>query len=300
MQNWKEIIIKRTCILRKKLENINSNRQKLEFLKNYYLNKTAIIVGTGPEYKDNIEIIKNNINENTILICLKQSIKDFDMICDFHVYNGDHYENYAYGDFKPIVFYMNYSKPNIDNIRTVHQKADLNFFLFNLNGVIHNKTSIISEIQKNENRELLYWNDNNLGINENVVPHAQHIIFEIGFPLAINIGCKNIITNGWVGGSNHGCDIKNEVSWDNPKYNYLYTEQEKEYEYSKKLSKYLYDLYNVHIYALKTTNYQITTINYDDFINIVNNKNENIVDINNLVLEKLDKCINLLDKIEQM
>jgi hypothetical protein len=285
---YKDIIIKRTNILREKLSK-KSNRERVDFLKNYYLGKTAIIVGTGPDYKNQIDIIKNNFNENCILICIKQSIKDFDMICDFHIYNHDHFELYKYGNFKPIILFMNYSKPDINNYRTVYENSDINFFLHNLNNCEHKNKNILHEL-KNDN-DLFLWNDKNLGLKENMVSNGTHIIFEIAFPLAISIGCKNIITNGWVGGSNHGTVIKNELSWDLQKYKYLVDENNKEIELSGLLGNYLYNNYNVHIFSLGKTLYKIEQIIESDFINIINYRelfiisliNNDDYDIGNLV-----------------
>ena len=59
---WKNIIIDRTIKLRQTLDKIKSNRQKLDYLNNYAKNKTAIIVGTGPEYKNSIQEVKKKFN----------------------------------------------------------------------------------------------------------------------------------------------------------------------------------------------------------------------------------------------
>lgn len=276
---WQDIIRKRTNELRAKLENISGNRDKVNFLKNYYFGKTAIIVGTGPDYKNQIDVIKNNINDNCILICIKQSARDFDMLCDFHIYNWDHYEKYDYIDTKPIVMFMNYSKPNDNNYRSVPNFSDINFFLFNLNNVVHESKIILESLESNEN--LFEYCDKNLGPGENMVPHGRHIIFEIAFPLAVSLGCSNIVTNGWVGGSSHGTKLLNPLSWDTEKYKHLYVYQQIEYDKSTHLSKYLYDNYKVHIFSLGNTNYKIDTITSAEFHNIINYRELIVVHLQN-------------------
>ena len=81
MNNWKDIIISRSNMLESKLtETVD--------LTNYYFNKTAIIVGKS----QNSDIIKENLNDRTILICIGDIIENFDMVCDFHI--CDNFYNY--------------------------------------------------------------------------------------------------------------------------------------------------------------------------------------------------------------
>ena len=271
MNKYKDIIINRTIELRNKLNEIKSNRGKLDFLKNYYFNKTAIVIGTGPGYKDHLDVIKNNINENTILICIKQSIKDFDMICDFHAMNLDHYEDYNYDEsFKPIVLFTNYSLPDENNYRESHPSGDINYFIHNLKG-IDKKLKIFWDCVL-ENEECLIPNDENLGPDENMSINTGHIMFETVIPLIIQLGIKNIILNGYVGGSSHGTIINNELKWED-NYAFLNDLQNDEYNRSKYLPKYLFDHYGIHIFSICKTNYHIEQITQQEFINIINFKN---------------------------
>jgi hypothetical protein len=84
----------RRTLLRGKIENISSNRERFEYLNNYYLGKTAIVIATGPGFKDYTNFIKENTNENTIIICIKQSLKALDYSADFHLLNRVHLEEY--------------------------------------------------------------------------------------------------------------------------------------------------------------------------------------------------------------
>ena len=268
MSEYKKIIQNRLKILRENLNNINSNRQKLDFLKNYYKNKTIFICATGPCYKENIVHIKKNFTEDCILICIKQTIKDFDMICDFHVCNNEHKESYKYiEDFKPIILFMNYVKPDKNNIRPFNKLADINFFLKNLNGIDHERKYILPNLENDS--DLLSFNDKNLGEGENMSPNKHHVIFEMCFPLSIHLGCKNIITIGWVGGSEHGTPVPNELNWNSKRLKFLYERQELEWECSKLFENYLKNNYNVKLYALGYTKYFIPTINENDLKSIL-------------------------------
>ena len=265
---YQDIIKKRSSFLREKISNIKSNREKLDFLKNYYKNKTVFVCATGPRYKDNIDHIKNNFTENCLLICIKQTIKDFNMICDFHVYNNEHKENWEYNDdFKPIICFLNYGKPNENNVRPFNKFADLNFFLENLNGIKHVRKYVLLNLENDS--DLLSFNDKNLGEGENMCPNKHHVIFEMCFPLSIHLGCKNIITIGWVGGQEHGTSVPNELNWDTERLKFLHERQELEWKASKLFGNYLKNNYNINLYALGYTKYFIPTIKENDLKSIL-------------------------------
>lgn len=264
-----EIIKNRIFKLRSELDKINSNREKLDYLNNYYKYKNAIIVATGPNFIDYIDLIKNNINENTILICTKQTIKYFDMIADFHILNWDHLEEYEYNySYKPITLFINYNVPDENNFRIVNNYGDINFFLCNLNNINHERKNSWDYLETDI--DFLSMNDNNLGKDENMVLNTGHIIMELGLPICVHLGIKNIILNGFVGGNSHGTIIENELNWDKDEYKHLYSEQELLYEKSKHLQKYLHKNFNINIFSLCNTNYYIDKISENEFKNILN------------------------------
>lgn len=267
---WKNIIKNRTLKLRNELIKIKSNRGRLEYIKNFYSGKTAIIVGTGDKFTEKVDFIKENFTSDCILICIKQSLKSFEMTADFHLLNHDHMEEYKYSNVKPIVLFMNYSKPNKNGIRNTKSISDINFFLNNMPNCNHSIVNILSNLNKDNLFEL---NDKNMGPGENMRPHGTHIIFEMAFPLSVTIGCKNIITLGWVGGPSHGVLVKNELDWNKERYKFLFNNQIKEYEHSKKLSLYFYENYNIHLFSFGHTNYQLNKIEENDFKNLINYRN---------------------------
>lgn len=44
-----------------------------------------------------------------------------------------------------------------------------------------------------------------------MVVNLGHIMMETVFPLCIQLGVKNIIINGWVGGRGYGIEVKNKI-----------------------------------------------------------------------------------------
>jgi hypothetical protein len=257
-----DIVLKRTEILRKALEKIQSNRARLDHLKDYYSGKTAIVIATGPGFQDYVDLIKENTNENTIIICIKQSLKCFDYVADFHILNRDHLEKYDYINPKPITLILNYPK------RIPHSYGDINFYIQNRPGFSHKRLDNWNEIDNN--RDSLSLNDKNIGSNENMVFNGGHIMMEIVLPLCIHLGIKNIITNGWVGGSEHGIDIKNEQKW--AKFPYLYEEQKTLIRISEKLPKFMLDHFNTNIYTICDSQYKIEKIDKQKYIDIITNE----------------------------
>ena len=236
---WKNIIIDRTIKLRQTLDKIKSNRQKLDYLNNYAKNKTAIIVGTGPEYKNYIQEVKKKFNQNCILICFKQSIKDFDMICDFHIINTAHFEMYNYKNIQPIIIYIKRFRYFPRCIFPKLKKYDIysDIYFYNSNSIFHiYRERIYIPEYLNTSEKVLDLDDNNIGSHENMTIQDGHIMYEIGLPLSIHIACKTIITLGWVGGMDHGTNITNQRNWENNKYKYNILQQQQNYEYSEYLS----------------------------------------------------------------
>ena len=111
------------------------------------------------------------------------------------------------------------------------------------------------------------WNDSNIGPDNSMIVQGQHIMFELAIPLVVNLGCKNVFLNGWVGGNNHGCFIQNEISFteNHLKNNII------DIECSKYLTNYLLLKFNVRIYTLSDSKYYINKINEQDFKKIVSN-----------------------------
>lgn len=260
MDEYKKIIIKRTKILRQKLNKIEGNRAKLDYLKDYYKSKKIVIVATGPNYKDHINVIKQSIDDDTILVCIKQSIKDFDMICDFHLVNDDHYCRYVYNDHLPIVLFNYYI-----NGRTIRDKnichADIHFFTKNLPDVVKPRLDCLSSIP--EGIDTLTFNDTNLGAGENMVINKLHIMFELGFPLAIQLGGSVVVTNGFVGGVDgnyeYGTRVNNSTTgrWE--------TRLPDSIELSKHLSEFLYDRFGIRLYSISDTFYHIEKISHEEY-----------------------------------
>ena len=92
---------------------------------------------------------------------------------------------------------------------------------------------------------------------------------EIVFPLCVHLGVTNIITNGWVGGPDHGIKIENEEKWE--KYPYLWAMEARYVKISEKLPKFLLDHFGINIFTICDSSYNIKKIDEQKYINIISN-----------------------------
>jgi hypothetical protein len=140
------------------------------------------------------------INEKTILVCIKQTIRDFDGMCDIHIVNYSGLEEYTYSS-DVFVTQMHYiQERELDNF----EKADINFHMYNnlYDDPNHHRNDIWSLIQNNDTN-CYKFNDVTLGKNNNMVLNHGHIMLEQGIPICVLLGCKTIIFSGFVGGFEH-------------------------------------------------------------------------------------------------
>lgn len=257
------VIKQRNRLLKLKLEKESNDRNKLEVLKDYYKGMNAIIVGTGPNFQFDVNKIKNMIDENTILICLKQSIKCFDNISDFHLLNLDNIEDYNYS--LPIKIMVHSSKKR--------HNADINFYTVNQLNENRSMDNWIDGIDKNQ--DLFTWNDKNLGGKNSTRVNFGKLMMELAIPLVINLGIKNVFVSGFVGGPTqftHGIDITKGTIYKTNKVYERYLVKKKIEQYtniSKKLPYYFNNNYGVKIYSLNKNYYNIPIISYPqiDYLN---------------------------------
>lgn len=265
-----DIIKNRIVKLKSELNKFSNDREKNDYLLNYYKNKTAFIIATGPGFTDHIEFIKKNITEDTILICIKQSIKCFDMIADFHVSNFVHDEKYNYNEkFCPINLYIHHRRHKINECHN-RKFIDINYFLLPMYDIEHKRKNGWKLLKTNI--DFLTLDDSNLGQNNNMVINEGHIMMELALPLAISLGCKTIILNGFVGGYTHGIHINNEINPDILHAKLHHFENTVMIPNSAYLDKYLYDNFNAHIYSICDTHFKIPKISYNDYGIILSKK----------------------------
>lgn len=247
--NYIDTINNRINLLRDKLNAIKSNRDKLESLRDYHKGKSAIIVATGPGFQDYIEQIKESINDDVILICIKQSLKCFDYVSDFHIINRDHLCTYDYGEIKPITLMTYYPG------RHKHKYGDIHFFC---DGIDKKRGDQWKNIDNNI--DTINFNDEHLGTGENMTINFGHIMMETAIPLCTHLGISNVYLDGWIGGEKHGIKIKNETKHTNA----LIKEQKYHFEVSSKLSDFFKEHHNMNIYTICESHYQIPHASLDE------------------------------------
>lgn len=255
-----EIVRQRSNDLREKILQISSNRGRLDFLKDYYKGKNAIIVATGPNFKDDIEFIKENINENTILFCIKQSLNSFDNIADFHYINDVNQIKYRYHDKgTPIIIKAHACRRN--------SGGDIIFQCRNSPGV---KTVLKNKwVELEKGNDAITFNDDNIGPGENMVfgDGKGHSMMQVVLPFIVHLGIKNVAITGFVGGVDHGVKVQTDGKcWSKAFYNGL--------EYQYKISALIHDFFknkfNTHIYLICDSIYKIPRITRQQYTEIFN------------------------------
>jgi hypothetical protein len=216
-----EIIKKRTDDIRNKFIGLLNNWDKIEYLKNIYDNKIAIIINDIDEH--NYNIISNLIsnNENVIIICTKTT-SNFNINADFYLLNDN---TDISCNNNPLIIYSNYS--DFDNNRFNNNNGDL--YLCSNN--------ILSQVWNNIDNNIDYLTFKKELYESQDIQNFQmnNIVLEGAIPLCYHLGIKTIITCG-------------------------FTDQNIKYVNSN-LSKYLFYNFSINIFSLTETNLHITTIN---------------------------------------
>ena len=250
-----EIIKNRIKKVRKifnELEN-KSSYNKLKSLKNYYNGKNAIIVTCGPSLEHYKDKIINLVNENTILICVKQSINRVNYICDFHLRNfindKDRYtkKGWNYPKYnRPIVLY---------NYR--HKKFMNKFIDIGFSAVGKNKRDILKDVINDY--KSMDFNDESIQENKMEV-NSGHIICEMALPLCTQLGIKNVFIIGWDGGN--GYSYAKEKGR-----NLTYSCHELVMKCNAKLNDYCNKYYDMNIYQINDYSlYDIPKITIEEYL----------------------------------
>lgn len=253
-----ELINQRSQELREKLLKISSNRARLDFLKDYYKGKNAIIVGTGPGFTNDIDFIKDNIDENTILFCIKQSLNSFDCYADFHYINDVNQIKYHYPDIgRPITIKAHACRRNTGE--------DIIFQCGNLPGVKTTLKNKWKEIE--EGNDAITFNDDNIGPGENMTfgDGKGHSMMQIVIPFVVHLGIKNVAITGFVGGVDHGVKVQTDGNcWSKAFYDGL----DYQYRISALVFDFFKDKFDTNIYLICDSIYKIPKITKQQYIEI--------------------------------
>jgi len=172
--------------IRKKLLMVDTHEGRLECLKNTFEGETAYIVAAGPSLKNYSSTELKEYLSDKLTMSIKQSYDILGDTADIHIQNFCNYKSYDYSDNDRticpwLVFDQNHPSQIINN----NIRCDFMLPIFRNNG---DMGTTIAE--KGDYDSMLLENSYQR-------PWGPGCMYELAIPLAIYMGCKNIVTIGW-------------------------------------------------------------------------------------------------------
>jgi len=182
----------KTIHYKEKLNSIETVEERLEYLKNKYKGKTAVILAPGPTLKDhNLTSLKDR--DDIVILAIKQAYDQIKGQADFHIvntYNFDKYKGYDYEHLDTIIFYglsKSYVRQQMEKLAIKPHPCDIWVPVMNPPYITYEQCM----------HKAGDW-DKMLMLQEQ--PHTwwgTSILFEQAIPMALLLGCTEIRTIGW-------------------------------------------------------------------------------------------------------
>jgi hypothetical protein len=184
--------------------SLDSVEERLNYLKDKYKDKTAIILAPGPTL-NNHDLSSLYDREDLVILSIKQAYNKIKGQSDFHImntYNFDKYKGYEYEHMDTIIFYglsKSYVPEQIEKLAIKPHPCDIWVPVVNPPFITYEQCMHMG-----------YW-DKLLMLQQ--TPETwwgTSILFEQAIPTALLIGCKKIFTIGWdMTTGQHSYDHKN-------------------------------------------------------------------------------------------
>ena len=175
--------------LKKDISLLSTIEERLELLKNKYEGETLYIVSCGPSLKDHDEEELKSKLKNKLVFTIKQAYSILKDVVDFHLLNTYNLSEYKWHD-DSIVFWSvskSYADEQLQRILNINAPIDLYVPVINPPYVNYNQT-----VQATNNFDEFY----RLGKDTEVM-FGIGMMYELGLPLALHLGVKDIVTVGW-------------------------------------------------------------------------------------------------------
>lgn len=172
-----ENVKERSKALKGAMENLNSQSEKIELLKDSFKGKKCYILSCGPTLTDHDEVKLKSLLKDNVVISVKQAFDLFGEHVDFHTYNCANFKNYDYSIHNPVVVESSTTPWHLG-------QCDLKFFIRERN--FNNSVSKTHDFDS--------WTFDK---ETNTRPYGPGIMYESVFYLAHHLGVSEIITIGW-------------------------------------------------------------------------------------------------------
>ena len=216
--------------LKNKIIKLESIEERLSYLKDKFKDKKAVILAPGPSIND-YDLSNLYNRDDLVILSIKQAQDKIKGQSDFHIvntYNFDKYNGYDYGNLDCIIFYglsQSYIEAQMEKLAIKPHPVDIwvpvvNPPTINYNDCIH-KSADYNKLLMLSSEPQTWW--------------GTSIMYEQAIPMALLVGCKEIVTIGW--------DLSTGVhSYDKDKVNFKVDEAQIQYtKDSVKSTPALYD-----------------------------------------------------------
>jgi hypothetical protein len=180
---------KRTKDIREHITSEFSNiKDRLDYLKGKYDGETAYICATGPSFSYYEEDFLKSFLKDKLVMSIKQTYNTIGSVSDFHFINFCNLNNYIDLNEDVITCWSVWEQNQIPVILNSFPKCDLLFDVYKLGDEtanIDNTVALTNEF------DLLSFDN---GVSR---PWGPGTMYELSIPLAVWLGCKEIITIGW-------------------------------------------------------------------------------------------------------
>jgi hypothetical protein len=175
--------------LKQDIQSIDSIEERLRHLKDKYKGETAYILTCGPSLSTHDEQLLNSKLKDKLVFGIKQAYNLVSNITDFHLLNTYNLSSYSWNDES--IVYWSLSKSYADNQlqKIVNLNAPVDLYIPVINPPFINRSQTT---QSTENFDDFYMME-----TQTEVMWGCGMMYEIGIPLALLLGCKKIVAVGW-------------------------------------------------------------------------------------------------------
>lgn len=210
-------MLQQTLQLKQQIQKLEYVDERIQHLKDTYVGKIAVIVAPGPTlvtYGSRLSAFLEN--DNFVILSIKQAYDIVGKQTDFHIlntYNFDKYNGYNYVN-NPIIFYglsLSYVNEQLQKLTIKPHPCDIWVPIVNPPYITYNEC-----IHQSADFDKFWM----LG-KETQSWWGTSIMYEQAIPMALHIGCREIITVGWdMGTGAHSYSHEQDYKINNPEVQY--------------------------------------------------------------------------------
>ena len=178
--------------LKQQLINLDTVEERLELLKDKYKGKKAVILAPGPSINDHDLSVLND-RDDIVILAIKQAYDKVRGQSDFHIvntYNFDKYNGYNYEHLDSIIFYglsQSYVEQQMEKLAIKPHPVDIWVPVVNPPTITYNDS-----IHKSADYDKFFLLE-----KETKTWWGTSIMYEQAIPMALLLGCKDLVTIGW-------------------------------------------------------------------------------------------------------